>query len=77
MAASSGDEIDGVAVARATERAIDTLKQVAGIKRSLTVASNDIEKASTNIDAMANSVREQLSEIAELTSPALENEEES
>lgn len=77
MAASNGDEIDGVAVARATERAIDTLKQVAGIKRSLTVASNDIEKASTNIDAMANSVREQLSEIAELTSPALENEEES
>ena len=58
MAASNGDEIDGVAVARATERAIDTLKQVAGIKRSLTVASNDIEKASTNIDAMANSVRE-------------------
>jgi hypothetical protein len=77
MAASNGDEIDGVAVARATERAIDTLKQVAGIKRSLTVASNDIEKASTNIDAMANSVREQLSEIAELTSPALEREEES
>ncbi len=76
MAASNGDEIDGVAVARATERAIDTLKQVAGIKRSLTVASNDIEKASTNIDAMANSVREQLSEIAELTSPALEREEE-
>jgi len=77
MAASNGDEIDGVAVARATERAIDTLKQVAGIKRSLTVASNDIEKASTNIDAMANSVREQLSEIAELTSPALESEDES
>ncbi|MSX02854.1 MAG: hypothetical protein F2813_06800 [Actinobacteria bacterium] len=75
MAGSSGDEIDGVALSQATERALDMLKQVTGIKRSLTVASKDIVKASENIEAMAGSIRDQLNEIAELTSPGLKEDE--
>ncbi len=70
MATPEGDEIDAVAVRQAAGRALDLLKKVSGIKSSLTAASNQILKTSETVDELANSVREQLDEIAALTNPA-------
>ncbi len=70
MASPEGEEIDGVAVRQAAGRALDLLKKVSGIKSSLTAASNQILKTSETVDDLANSVREQLDEIAALTNPA-------
>ena len=70
MASPEGDEIDAVAVRQAAGRALDLLKKVSGIKSSLTAASNQILKTSETVDELANSVREQLDEIAALTNPA-------
>ena len=70
MASPEGEEIDGVAVRQAAGRALDLLKKVSGIKSSLTAASNQILKTSETVDELANSVREQLDEIAALTNPA-------
>jgi len=70
MASPEGDEIDAVAVRQAAGRALDLLKKVSGIKSSLTAASNQILKTSETVDDLANSVREQLDEIAVLTNPA-------
>ena len=75
MASPEGEEIDAVAVRQAAGRALDLLKKVSGIKSSLTAASNQILKTSETVDDLANSVREQLDEIAALTNPASSEED--
>lgn len=75
MANPEGNEIDAVAVRQAAGRALDLLKKVSGIKRSLTTASNQILAASESVDELANSVREQLDEIAALTNPSSDEDE--
>ena len=75
MASPEGDEIDGAAVRQAASRALDLLKKVSGIKRSLTTASNQILATSETVDELANSVREQLDEIAALTNPSHDADE--
>lgn len=75
MASPEGDEIDGVAVRQAASRALDLLKKVSGIKRSLTTASNQILATSETVDELAISVREQLDEIAALTNASSDEDE--
>ena len=75
MASPEGDEIDAVAVRQAASRALDLLKKVSGIKRSLTTASNQILATSESVDELAHSVREQLDEIAALTNPSSDEDE--
>jgi len=75
MSSPEGEEIDAVAVRQAAGRALDLLKKVSGIKSSLTAASNQILKTSETVDDLANSIREQLDEIAALTNPATEEDD--
>jgi hypothetical protein len=66
MSRSDAEDIDAAAIRDATERALNSMEMVQGIKSQLTGAQNQIGRAKDVIDDMAGQVREHLRNIDRL-----------
>lgn len=70
MRQAASDGVDGAAVARAVERALQAFEDVRRIKQQLTGAKTKIDDAATILDALAGTVKGHLGEVAELVREA-------
>jgi hypothetical protein len=70
MAKGGGEGVDTAAVRDAVERALGQMDEVRRIKQQLTASKTSIDKAAEIVQAMADAVRGQLTEIAGLVDRA-------
>lgn len=70
MQQSASEGIDGAAVSRAVERALQAFEDVRRVKQQLTGAKTKIDDAASIVDTLAAAVKAQLAEVQELVREA-------